>query len=461
MIDDAVPSQETIVSWIEQIVEQGIRRSGYPADIWTERFCTEEFRRLGMQDVRLEPVPTLRWEPNDWSLEVLAGDAAPVVLDCFPVPFAAPVDGLELELAAFDPEDPAAVSGKASLYDIRLMRLPAALFMAVGDAPESQMASRRLDSANTLSQEVVLPFALERMQVMEPSMAAGASAFIGCLADYPGDSCDYFVPYDAVQRPIPGMWIRGSDGAWLHEQLTRGPVRVRLAVKSTCQPFQANTVVGELPGADEDMVIIGSHHDGPWASAVEDASGIALVLAQATYWASRPAAERPHRMAFVLHAGHMGTLGDPADARFIATHRAALDERLVLAVHLEHAASEFAEQDGELVATGLPVPRWFFTSRIPRLEEAVIGAIRAEHLERSMLLAPNAVGERPGTDAGGYHLAGYPIVQFLTAPFYLFDKMDTVDKIDQDGLVPITRTTIRILESTRGVAAGDMRGGAR
>ena len=64
-------------------------------------------------------------------------------------------------------------------------------------------------------------------------------------------------------------------------------------------------VVGELPGADEDMVIIGSHHDGPWASAVEDASGVAMVLAQAAYWSLIAPPQRPHRLIFLLNAGHM------------------------------------------------------------------------------------------------------------------------------------------------------------
>ena len=35
--------------------------------------------------------------------------------------------------------------------------------------------------------------------------------------------------------------------------------------------------------------------------------------------------------------------------------------------------------------------------------------------------------------------------------------MDTMDKVDSDNLVRITRTFIRILDSTRGVTAADMR----
>jgi hypothetical protein len=112
-----------------------------------------------------------------------------------------------------------------------------------------------------------------------------------------------------------------------------------------------------------------------------------------------------------------------------------------------------------LVSTGQPVPRWFFTTRIPALEAAVADALETEELDRSMILAPDAFGEQPPTDGAFYHREGVPVMNFLTAPFYLFDAMDTLDKIDRDNLVPLTRATIRIIESTRGVSAAEMRAG--
>src|SRR5262249_7951002 len=146
------------------------------------------------------------------------------------------------------------------------------------------------------------------------------------------DSKDYYVPYDGVPRPIPGVWVRGSDGERLRDLASRGPVCARLEVDATCATTTSDNVVGELPGADDEAVIIGSHHDGPWASAVEDGSGIALVLAQAAYWSRLPRAERPHRLVFLLNAGHMA--GGAGVHGFIATHRDAL-ARVVLEVHLE------------------------------------------------------------------------------------------------------------------------------
>ncbi len=458
---DHLPDEATIAGWVGEVVEAGVRRPGYPADEWVEGWIADRLRALGLEDVRLEPVEVRRWEPTEWSLEVMAADGAATTIDCYPLPFAAPADGLDVELAAYDPAVPSRVAGMASLYDVTLLRLPGNMMATAGSLPDGTTAtSRSLDVESTLAGEHVIPFGIEFQQVMEPSMAAGAAAFVGVLHEYPGDSCRYYVPYDAVDRPLPGVWISGTDGSRLRELLRAGPVRVRLTVRSEVRTVETHNVVGELPGPDDDVVIVGSHHDAPWASAVEDGSGIALVLAQATYWAALPAERRPHRMVFLLQGGHMA---DGAGLRrYIDDHRAELAS-VVLELHLEHAAREFAERTDrpghELEPTGLATPRWWFTSRNPALEAAVLDALTLEQLDRSMLVAPDAFGDQPPTDGAFYHSEGVPIVNFLAAPFYLFDAMDTLDKLDRDSLVPLTRAAIRIVDSTRGVSAAAMRAG--
>jgi len=445
-----VPTKATIYGWIDQVFDHGIRRPGYPADIWVEGFIKDQFEELGLEKVRLEPIKVRRWEPKSWKLEALVAGQSARELTCFPVPFAVPVDGLEIELAAFDKNNPGAVKDKASLYDVTTLEVPADLFV-----PAADREARIVDPDGTLSETHLLPFGGELDKVTEPSVDAGAKAFIGTLANYPTDTCDYFVPYHGQTIEIPGVWINHSDGKWLHEQLQAGPVKIRLSVNATNEEFESNNVVGELPGPDDDVVMVGSHHDGPWSSAVEDGSGISMVLAQATYWSKQPKAKRPHRMVFLLQGGHMS--GGAGLLQYIEKHRAELKD-VVLELHMEHAAREFGKDEGDgPQPTGRPVPRWWFTSEIDPLKKAVFDALTTEDLRRSMILPPDAIGSQPPTDGAFYHNQGVPIVQFLTAPWYLFDKQDTLDKIEQDSLEPLTRAAIRILDSTKGVSAAQMR----
>jgi hypothetical protein len=127
--------------------------------------------------------------------------------------------------------------------------------------------------------------------------------------------------------------------------------------------------------------------------------------------------------------------------------------------HDDNAAREFVERDGALVPSGEPETRWFFTTRNPSLEASVADALQAEKLDRSLILAPDVFGEQPTTDGGAFYPRGVPLVNYLTAPFYLFDEMDRMDKIDEASLVPVTRTAVRLVESTRGISAAAMRSG--
>jgi hypothetical protein len=442
MRDALTPSEAQIHGWIAEVFAQGVRRPGYAADRWAEGWIAERLRALGAEAVRMEPVELSRWEPRHASLSVAGEEIA-----CFPLPHAAATPPIELPLVPFDPAEPARVRGAAALVDVPMLRLPHAFLAA--------QASFTYDPSGSFAGAAqLLPFGSAFQAVMEPALAAGAAAFVGVLRDYPGDSKDYYVPYDGLARPIPGLWIRGSDGARLHALAARGGARAQIEVDAERSTVVDHNVVAELPGADDETVVIGSHHDGPWASAVEDASGIALVLAQAAYWARLPRAERPHRLIFLLNAGHMH--GGAGARAFLTAHRGEL-ARIVLELHLEHAA---AELDAAALPTGRPEARWWFTSCLPRLEAAVRAAIEGERLERSFVLPPTVFGPHPTTDGGFFHLEGVPLVNLLAAPFYLFDAMDTLDKIHRPSLVPITRAAIRIVESTAGVSASQMRSSA-
>jgi hypothetical protein len=449
MRTEAIPDETRIYAWIQEIFGHGIRRPAYPADRWAEAWSQRQFASFGLERVRAEPVELLYWEPHAASLSVWSEGHPSRRLDvpCFALPFSAATPGTEHELLAFDDAASTSVRGAIALREVALNDLP--------HAAMQRLSTWCYDPDGTFAGAAQrLPFGRGAQAVMEPAIGAGALGFVGVLANYPGDSRDYYVPYDAVRRPIPGVWISASDGRAVRALLAAGRARARVTLDADCHTITCHNIVAELPGADDETVIIGSHHDGPWASAVEDASGIALVLAQAAYWSRVPRHERPHRLVFLLNSGHMA--GGAGQRAFVEAHRAELD-RCALEVHLEHAAIEVAEIDGALGATGRPEVRWWFTSRIARLEESVRAAIEAEDLRRSYIVPPTIFGEKPTTDGADFHLAGVPLVQFLTAPFYLFDSMDTLDKIHRPSLEPVTRAAIRIIESTAGVSAAEMR----
>ena len=292
-----------------------------------------------------------------------------------------------------------ALAGRIAVAEVELLRMPQSGFRLLATATHDPDGD-----FDTLVQ--VLPFGARFREVMDPAIAAGAAGFVGLLTGFPWETRDYYVPYDAIARPIPGLWLSAADGHRLLAHLRTGVPRARLTVDVRREPVTSHNVVGVLPGRSDEWVIIASHHDAPWASAVEDASGIAMVLAQAAFWAARPPAERPHNLLFLLTAGHMA---EAAGTRaFIARH-ADLLSRVVLQVHLEHAARRCRPEHGVLVPTDEPEVRWWFTSRIARLEGAVAAALAAHDLRRSLILRPDVFGPMPTTDGAYFHPAGVPL----------------------------------------------------
>jgi hypothetical protein len=446
-----IPSADEIFGWIETVFAQGVRRPGYPADRWTERWIGDRFRAFGLDDLRFEPVRLPRWEDTHASLWVhpVGRPDERVQIPCFALPHCAPAR-IEADLLALEPD--ADATGYIAVEPFDLIRLPQVLM-------QERAATRSYDPDGELKGLTqVLPFSPRFQQVMEPAIRAGAAGFIGLLTGMPWETADYYVPYDGEARPIPGVWVSPSNGRRVVELMKAGPVRARLTVEARRETVTCQNVVGALPGASDEWIMIGSHHDGPWSSAVEDGSGIALVLAQAKYWSQVPRVERPHNLLFVVQAGHM--VGGAGCRAFIEAHREFL-RHVVAEIHLEHAARECRCENGLLIPTDAPEVRWWFTSLDGRLEDIVEGAVRAEDLRRSLILPPEIFGPQPTTDGGFYHLEKVPIVQYLTAPMYLFDSQDTMDKIHRPSLEAVTRATVRIVEGLAAHTAAGLREGMR
>jgi hypothetical protein len=448
MHPELVPSNDEVFAIIEEIYARGIRRPAYPADLWCEQYCLRRFQELGLENVRLEPFEVNYWEPRDWSLKAWPDgndESGASDIECFPVPYTPSAEGIRARLVPFESDNPGSVSGNVAFCNSTVGRVTYHNFVPP--------ATACYDPDETIEGYTqILPFSPGEAAM--PILTSGASAFVASLSGYPGDSCRQYVPYRGIILPLPGVWISSRDSIRLSKMLEAGPVDIHLTADNDIHPAESHNVLADLPGADEEIVIIGSHHDAPWASAVEDTSGVALVLAQAEYWSRVPREQRPHRMLFLLNGGHMAGAGGGVAFR---DHHAGDLDRTVLEVHLEHAAGEFTEVDGNLVPTGLPEPRWWFTSTISRLQSAVFDAIQAEDLTRSIIVPPTIFGEAPPTDAHRFFLDGVPAVSMLAAPFYLFDVQDTPDKVDRDNLAAITRAAIRIVESTRGETAQSMR----
>ena len=239
--DALIPGEEEIFGWIEEIF--GARRaptrlSRRPLGRELDRRAPARVRRRAAFAMSPSQLPS--WEPRRWSLSVRARDRRRLELDCFPLPHAASTR---------------AASTPRSCRSIRLRRNACA-------APLRSTTSRscacrtprwprgplgisipRNSFADALQ---VLPFGREFLAVMEPA-ARRRDRLRRRAQRLSRRLVRYYVPYDAEPRPLPGLWVRGSDGARLRRMLTDGPVRVRLQVEAVREPMTITTSSASYP----------------------------------------------------------------------------------------------------------------------------------------------------------------------------------------------------------------------
>jgi hypothetical protein len=429
--------------WVKKLVSYGIRRPGYPADKRAARWIQGQFEAAGLKHVHRDPVRVNRWTPKRCSVTwwAEATPAKKTTVDCFALPYSQPK--VDLTAAAVPDGGSNDIEGKVGVVNDHFQEIPQGVIAA-----QAQQVVAPEQWVDTDAQPI--PFGVRNGDLFGdffgPTTSRGGVGFIGILDGLGVD--EYYAPYTGKNVDLPAVWVGRRAGERLTAAMAAGPTQTRIRVTAERKEVPSSNVVGELPANADRWVMVGSHHDAPWASAVEDASGVAQVLAQAYHWAKVPKAQRPQRMLFVATAGHMD--GAAGSIQLLRDYPEILD-RTVLEVHLEHVAKRARMQNGKLQVTDDPETRWWFVTKRPDLQQIVADSLQAHAMDRDLILPAVGFfgGTAPLSDAAPMSLAGVPVISLITTPIYLFDARDTPDKVDTATLEVVSRAATQMIDASR------------
>jgi hypothetical protein len=453
--DVTVPDAEEIFAWIEGISTTPHRRPASPHGRRAEAWVAATFRQLGLAEVTLDPIPVTQWTAERWSLDV-EGERIPsffVVNTAFTpdqgltAPLAYVGVGRRRDFARIDPE------GKILVADVPFPYLPTGALMKLFAAyhlsdPARSISLRSGQRLNFVRRNFMGGDDAEsapETDVYWQAVRRGAKGVCLILRDQPGNSNSHYGPYDAIPKPIPGLWIGSRDGDALRRQALQGKPAT-LTLEGSQAPGVMHNVWGVLPGSSDAVILVTSHHDSPFQGAVEDGAGIAQVLAQARAWSRIPRQERPKTLVFVAAAGHFhGAAGGFAFAR---EHRDIMDRARVL-ITLEHlGAKEVRGNHQGYTETGELAFSVMFTSPQPKIIATVIKALDARKPRNTACIPANLLAPVPVSDAIGYaYETRVPVISWIGCPYYLLDEFDTLDKIDRSELVPVAKTVTEIVKT--------------
>lgn len=440
-------SSSEMMGWIREMASFGARRAGSPAGLANEDYLIKKLREFGLSDVRKEPIPVECFQPEKSRVEVHTGTAwKPLAAQWIPYCQFTPLEGIESNLVYADSKafiHSGDWSGKVVVTDIEFPLLDVELI--------SKFSMGKHDPGDTLK-DVRHPATWVRLgwHLYRKAFERGAVGFIGILKDQPGGSCRMYAPYgfkekNILDKPLPGFWVGRDDGPEIRK-LAKSGARVRLTLTGERAPSMTHNVVGEIPGETDECIVLHCHHDSPFVSPVEDASGCSVILALAKHFAP---GKKPRRKILVLFtAGHFyGSIGTRT---FIADHVHDVVPKVALEITVEHVAKEAVEDSqGALAESGLAEGTGVFLPFNQAMVDVVLANLKDNGVDRAFLLPPEGpLGPYPPTDGGDWYKAGVPLVNFISNPVYLLNEEDDFHWVMESRLPKIAGAVAGIVLAT-------------
>jgi len=450
-----LPSTGRIMSWISSLAELGARTPDSPAAITACELIQHELQTMGMTNVRIEETPTVRWDAEDWSLTV-CGQSIP----CSPIRhtftsgspqrFSTPAGGLAAEVAYI---------GRGAESDFKATDVTGKI--VVCDAPFAQIRLQDHEATFYVHDPTGTHADDHYLNPYDPpgdtfprsyyrSLEAGAAGYIGILVDYYRDRHTYaneaYSVYEGQPMEIPGLWVSSVDGDKIKRLICsdRDVAHASIVLSGILAPATSREVIGVLPGDGplaRESLIVDAHYDSIGTGAVQDASGCGAALAIAEYFSQVPVRERNRSLVFVFNDTHFGDYA--CHDRFVARTLPKLNA--VFAVSIEHIGLECVDSPRGPRFTGRPAYRIIWTSPSADVVRLVKGAVVDHNLDGAVVVSSDYSPEELGGDTDELWRAGIPVVNHLGVPTYLFDEIDTVDKVAQDQLAPTVAAFVDII----------------
>lgn len=460
------PDKNEMMSWIERFTQWPHRMTGTPEGKASAQYVADTFRGLGLEEVAIEPVPSVCHFVSDCLLTV-TGDSCGTAaedIECFFIngtnrvaetgSTSADIKDAELIYLGRGTESDfqnADVRGKIVICDCYFKSHSNKAYLKAFQDPYVYDPEDWLDKERNIYNIFSpndWPFNYLR------AFAEGAAGFVGILRNFM--DCHYYhEDYKEIMdlddyMQMAGVWVSKDDGDRLIEAAQKGATG-SLRINTSYEYRDALNVKGLLRGQSDNVLLIHSHHDATCRGAVQDASGMSVVFALAKHFMSVPEEQRKTNIMFLAtdshytdYEGHVGFL----DAR------EADGTNLIVDLAVEHIGKAMEmDDDNQIVLEDASEARQIYVSNIKGLPQAIYSLVEKHKLNRMMVLP---VGQTEGgeyksgdvnSDAYDFSARGIPVISLISAPMYIYHNSDDVDKVHQDSLEPVANMFIDTVQT--------------
>jgi len=409
------------------------RRAATPAFMHTLEWTVNAFKAAGLENAAVEtyPVQGTMWVPQSWRVQ-LVGDAA----------FGAGTETVTLQSAFPQPGGVTIPGGSLT-----------APVIFVGHGTDADLAGR--DVAGKIAVVHIRPepslFGSAEQGVAAKLASKGALGVVNAI-EGPGNA-QYIDPRFACGK-APCFIVGGQD-AWFLQQvigkaanagvLDRLKVTLALASDESSNLRSANGVA-VLRGQSAKRIVVNAHADGYFQGGDDNASGLAVLVGLARYFAKQP--QPRHTLMFVASGGHHGPGNGPA--ALVAAHPELKDNTL-LVINLEHVAYLDVVR-GKTRAPNNTGMTW--ETSVTDSAKAVGVTNESPFLVDLWSYAPRCFGVAtylsagPGVsgDLGGYRPLGVPMTQMIQSGTFYHSSGDVYEAVPAEGMERAARFHAFLIE---------------
>ncbi|MEJ2109124.1 MAG: M28 family peptidase [Acidobacteriota bacterium] len=431
-------SPQTIMQWLNDLCD--IAGYGIDSGIQTQpkldeaaNYILGSLHSLGLKQAKLEAITANSPYPKDFEVKIEIPTRESRTIACFPLQWTAgtPSGGITGELAYIGDGSASNfklvdVGGKIALLDEKMMRG----YSPTGRSNGAVVAAREKGAVAVIR---------AGLQLDSPQFQKG----------------DPVMPPDIF--PIPVFSVGRSEGDYLRDLTVSGtPHAVKMTLNVPHETMNASNIVFELPGngSMDEVILVGTHYDtGMFTGAVDNNGSVALMIAWAKYFASKPKESRNRDMIFAWLCGHDFD-NNTGHYQFAEAHKERLQKAIVWDV--DHAAIGtryvFDEVQGEIVPTAEDNEIYIISNNY------TFARLAAFTMDKyGFVSTQNQFGSSGSGPQWGMAPTTSPWVNFATIPLYYHSLLDTPEKITEDQIRRAYKAHVEILENVDVTPEGFLR----
>ena len=402
------------------------RQAGTKYEVMTADLAESKFRALGMEVNRV-PFPIApQWMYRDWNVTAQGSGKTLSFPTVFPPRRSgAPPNPATTIPTPLDLEAVWVGLGTAADFAGEDVRGKAVVFQSI-NAPGAMGSSERWENVGPRAEEM------------------GAALLIGIF----GYSENLMVMERLGTGRLPGFWMGYEDGRELRDLIAEGPVRIAASMDvDIVEGLTSPSQYGTLPGMSDETIIVTAHMDGWFDAALDNASGMAVMMALAEHFARRPREERRRTMIFVATAGHH--IGSP-NSPYMRDQ--GMLENTALLLNCEHIApAEFLRWGTEFRRTTGITPRRWWVHGSDQLLDLTLDAYRTFGVSIVGPMHEAMTGEtgRISRDA--------PSIQLIRSPEHKHTDMDIPALVPSVGIEAVARAFAKIVDGVNELTLAEVR----